>query len=100
MSGDGQKRRAERPKPFRGLSAKLLALIIAFVLLGEVLIFLPSIANFRIQWLKGRVAQAEIAALAAEAAPDRLLSRAMSKDSQPRPSRPSTNHGPSPRHRP
>ena len=74
MSGDGQKRRAERPKPFRGLSAKLLALIIAFVLLGEVLIFLPSIANFRIQWLKGRVAQAEIAALAAEAAPDRLLS--------------------------
>ena len=35
---------------------------------------LPSIASFRIQWLKGRVAQAEIAALAAEAAPDRILS--------------------------
>jgi signal transduction histidine kinase len=43
-------------------------------MLGEVLIFLPSIANFRIQWLKGRIAQAEIAALAVEAAPDRLLS--------------------------
>lgn len=43
-------------------------------MLGEVLIFLPSIANYRIQWLKGRVAQAEIAALAAEAAPDRILS--------------------------
>ena len=74
MSDEVKERRAEGPKLFRGLSAKLLALTIAFVLLGEVLIFLPSIANFRIQWLKGRVAQAEIAALAAEAAPDRLLS--------------------------
>ena len=43
-------------------------------MLGEVLIFLPSIANFRLTWLKNRVAQAEIAALAVEAAPDRMLS--------------------------
>jgi signal transduction histidine kinase len=57
----------------RGLSGKVLALTILFVLLGEVLIFLPSIANFRIQWLKGRIAQAEIAALAAEAAPNQIL---------------------------
>ena len=47
----------------RGLSGKVLLLTIIFVMLGEVLIFLPSIANFRIQWLKGRIAQAEIAAL-------------------------------------
>jgi signal transduction histidine kinase len=58
-----------------GLSAKLLLLIILFVMVGEVLIFFPSIANFRITWLKGRIAQAEIAALAVEAAPDRMLSR-------------------------
>ena len=45
-------------------------LTIAFVMLGEVLIFLPSIANFRVQWLKTRVAQAEIAALVTDAAPD------------------------------
>jgi signal transduction histidine kinase len=57
-----------------GLSGKLLLLTILFVMLGEVLIFLPSIANFRITWLKGRIAQAEIAALAVEAAPDRMLS--------------------------
>lgn len=57
----------------RGLSAKVLTLTILFVMLGEVLIFLPSIANFRVQWLKARVAQAEIAALAAEAAPDAIL---------------------------
>lgn len=66
--------RREEPGPFRGLSGKVLAMTILFVMLGEVLIFLPSIANFRIQWLKGRIAQAEIAALAAEAAPDRILS--------------------------
>ena len=57
-----------------GLSGKVLLLTIIFVMLGEVLIFMPSIANFRIQWLKGRIAQAEIAALAAEAAPGDLLS--------------------------
>ncbi len=61
------------PGFFKGLSGKVLALTILFVMLGEVLIFLPSIANFRIQFLKSRVAQAEIAALAAEAAPGQLL---------------------------
>lgn len=57
-----------------GLSGKLLLLTILFVMLGEILIFLPSIANFRLNWLKNRVAQAEIAALAVEAAPDQMLS--------------------------
>ncbi len=65
---------AKHPKAWRSLSGKVLLLTIIFVMLGEVLIFLPSIANFRIQWLKGRIAQAEIAALAAEAAPDQILS--------------------------
>ena len=71
---DERDRSISRPGFLTGLSGKVLALTIAFVMLGEVLIFLPSIANFRIQWLKGRVAQAEIAALAAEAAPDQILS--------------------------
>jgi signal transduction histidine kinase len=57
----------------RGLSGKVLLLTIIFVMLGEVLIFLPSIANFRIQWLKTRIAQAEIGALAAEAAPNQIV---------------------------
>jgi hypothetical protein len=63
-----------RPGLLHGLSGKVLLLTILFVMLGEVLIFLPSIANFRLTWLKNRVAQAEIAALAVEAAPDRMLS--------------------------
>ena len=62
---------------FSGLSAKVLVLTIIFVLVGEVMIFLPSIANFRIQWLKARIAQAEIAALAAEAAPDAILDESL-----------------------
>ena len=59
---------------WRGLSGKVLVLTIIFVLLGEVLIFLPSIANFRITWLKSRVASAEVAALAVEAAKDNQIS--------------------------
>ncbi|MFN3673998.1 MAG: sensor histidine kinase, partial [Bosea sp. (in: a-proteobacteria)] len=34
-----------------GLSAKLLLLTILFVMLAEVLIYLPSVANFRMNWL-------------------------------------------------
>jgi signal transduction histidine kinase len=62
---------------FGGLSGKLLALSIVFVMLGELLIFLPSIANYRIQVMKTRIAQAEIAAMAVEAAPDMLLSESL-----------------------
>ena len=58
----------------RGLSGKVLLLTIIFVMLGEVLIFLPSIANFRITWLKSRVATAEVAALAVDAAADNMIS--------------------------
>ena len=57
-----------------GLTAKVLWLVVIFVMLGEILIFMPSIANFRITWLKNRIALAEIAALAVEAAPDQMLS--------------------------
>ena len=65
---------ATTPSLVQGLSGKLLLLTLLFVMLGEILIFLPSIANFRLNWLKNRVAQAEIAALAVEAAPDKMLS--------------------------
>jgi len=62
------------PGLHQGLSGKLLLLTLLFVMVGEILIFLPSIANFRLNWLKNRIAQAEIAALAVEAAPDKMLS--------------------------
>jgi signal transduction histidine kinase len=52
------------------LSEKLLILTIVFVMLAEILIFLPSIGNFRLNWLSERLSAAQIAALAVEAAPN------------------------------
>ena len=50
----------EKPgRAFRfGLSGKLLLLTILFVMIAEVLIYVPSIANFRLNWLADRVAVA------------------------------------------
>ncbi|MEO0637565.1 MAG: HAMP domain-containing sensor histidine kinase [Pseudomonadota bacterium] len=45
------------------LSTKLLLLTTLFVLLAEVLIFVPSVANFRMDYLRERVATAEIASV-------------------------------------
>jgi len=46
------------------LSAKLLLLTLLFVMLAEILIFVPSVANFRINWLTDRLTAARLAALA------------------------------------
>ena len=51
----------------RGLPAKLLLLTAAFVLMAEALIFLPSVANYRVSWLSERLTAAKLAALASEA---------------------------------
>ena len=52
----------EKDQPGRslrfGLSGKLLLLTILFVMIAEVLIYVPSIANFRLNWLSDRVAVA------------------------------------------
>ncbi|WP_204267360.1 hypothetical protein, partial [Escherichia coli] len=59
------------PIPSRGvgLSGKLLMLTGIFVMVAEILIFLPSIANYRMSWLDDRLASARTAALVLEAAP-------------------------------
>lgn len=63
-------RRRLRP----GLSGRLLALTLLFVLLAEVLIYVPSVASFRKSWLDDRIAAAQVAALVLDAAPDGMLS--------------------------
>ncbi|NNE85362.1 MAG: HAMP domain-containing histidine kinase [Alphaproteobacteria bacterium] len=69
-----------RPQKFslpplrRSLSARLLLLTIFFVMLAEVLIYAPSVSNFRLTWLNDRLASADLAILALEAAPDENLS--------------------------
>lgn len=52
-----------------GLPGKLLMLTTGFVMLAEVLIFVPSVANYRVGWLSDRLTAAELAALAAGAIP-------------------------------
>src|SRR6476661_1372711 len=44
--------------PHFGLSGKLLLLTILFVMIAEVLIYVPSIANYRLNWLADRLAVA------------------------------------------
>ena len=60
-----------------GLSGKLLLLTILFVMVAEVLVFVPSVSNFRRQWLMARLEDAQIAALAAEAAPGGQLPKTL-----------------------
>lgn len=52
-----------------GLPGKLLVLTVVFVMLAEILIFVPSIANFRVTWLTARLTSARLASLAALAVP-------------------------------
>jgi signal transduction histidine kinase len=56
-----------------GLSARLLLLTLLFVMLAEVLIYVPSVANYRRSWLQDRLAAAQIAALALDASPGERL---------------------------
>ena len=68
----------------KSLSARLLILTVFFVMVGEVLIFVPSVARYRMTYFENRLAAGYIATLALDASPtghleqglvDRLLSR-------------------------
>ncbi len=52
-----------------GLSGKLLLLTLLFVMLAEVFIYVPSVANFRLNWLNDRLSAAYTAALVFETVP-------------------------------
>ena len=62
-----------------GLSARLLLLTITFVMIAEVLIYVPSIANFRLNWLNDRLAAAHTAALVLNAAPSGMVPEEVAK---------------------
>lgn len=49
---------------FRSLSGRFLILTVVFVMIAEVLIFVPSIARFRLDYLTDRMERAQIASLA------------------------------------
>src|SRR5689334_8114152 len=62
-----------------GLSGKLLMLTILFVMISEALIYVPSIANFRLSWLNDRLAAAHTAALVLDAAPSGMVPESLAK---------------------
>jgi signal transduction histidine kinase len=62
-----------------GLSGKLLFLTILFVMVAEVLIYVPSIVNFRLNWLNDRLAAAHTAALVLDAAPSGMVPESLAK---------------------
>ncbi len=65
----------DQRRPLRhSLSAKLLWFTILFVMMAEVLIFTPSIARFRLDYITDKISDAHIAALALEATPTHMLS--------------------------
>ena len=59
----------------RSLPARLLVLTIAFVMLVEVFIFVPSFARFWVDTLRTHLDRAQIASLALEGTPDNMVSR-------------------------
>jgi len=65
--------------PRFGLSGKLLVFTILFVMIAEVLIYVPSIANFRLTWLRDRLAAAYTAALVLDAAPSGMVPESLAR---------------------
>jgi signal transduction histidine kinase len=61
----------------RSLSARLLVLTVFFVMLSEVLIFVPSVARFRMTYLDNHIAAGYLASLALAASPTGKLDQAM-----------------------
>lgn len=62
----------------RSLSGRLLLLTIATVMVVEVLVFLPSVARYRLDFLQERLRMSALAAMAVKAAPEGGLDPALS----------------------
>ena len=62
--------RSVLPNRFSGLSIKLIATIIAVILLVEIVVYLPTLANFRASWLDDRLRVGVVAARVLDAVPD------------------------------
>lgn len=72
-----------RPRFLRGrlgLSGKLLLLTIPLVLIAEILIYVPAIANFRMNRLNDRLAAANTAAMVLDAAPGGMVPESLARE--------------------
>jgi signal transduction histidine kinase len=69
--------RSAAAEPRFSLSQKLL-LVVTFVVVGELLVFAPSVSSFRHSYLQQRLANAHLATLALDATPDKMVSEELS----------------------
>ncbi len=67
--------RLSLPSFAKGLSARLLVLTIFFVVVAEVLVFVPSVARFRLSYLEERLNTGHIAGLALQATDENHISK-------------------------
>ncbi len=65
---------------FNTLSGRFLGLTIVFVVIAEVLVFVPSMGRYREDYLQNRLELAQIAALAQLATPDDAVAPALQKE--------------------
>jgi signal transduction histidine kinase len=79
MSDDQAARPEQVRVPRFGLSGKLLVFTILFVMIAEVMIYVPSIALYRLMWLNDRLASAYTAALVLDAAPNGMVPESLAK---------------------
>ena len=68
------------PPLARNLSARLLLLTVAFVMLAEVLIYAPSVGRFRLVYLEERLAAAHLAILTLDATPDQMIGKGLERE--------------------
>lgn len=80
-SEDGGKGTPDRRvKSHFGLATRTLVLIVAFIMLADIIIYVPIVANHRENWLRNRLAAAYTAALVLEAAPRGMVSDQLSRE--------------------
>ncbi|WP_173934974.1 HAMP domain-containing sensor histidine kinase [Chelativorans sp. Marseille-P2723] len=78
---EAEARGIERAVPLtRGLSTKLLLLTILFVMAAEILIFIPSVANFSLQWMEQRLRTSAVVSTVLLSGDPDSLSREASND--------------------
>ncbi|NHK26652.1 HAMP domain-containing histidine kinase [Parvularcula flava] len=55
------------------LPARLLALTVAFIIVAEIVVFVPSVAKFRFDYLQERIERAYLISVSFEVAPDNMI---------------------------
>jgi len=69
----------QRRAPRFGLATRVLVLVVAFVMVTEIIVYVPILANYRDNWLRRRLSAAYTATLVLEAAPRAMVPDALSR---------------------